>query len=174
MRLTILNVMVAIAVSAIGFELARAYFDAVASVFKPRPLSLQFFTLIPCLAVWSIALLLPVRPQRPGRSALKPGYAACLAGVFGVVAGLGMGLARVNAITPWKFWMVVPSDRFLFNAVLYTALPAGAAVGAVWTLLLLAGKWRCERDWREILGVAIGALWLVMPLVFGLMQIEKL
>lgn len=155
-RFTLLRAMTSIAVTAVGFALAMAYFRSVDNSYRPRPLSLQLLAVMPCLSLWSITLiLLSSRPPRLRRLALKPGFAACLATAFGTVVGLLVAALQLKAARPWSSWPIHGSQGVLL-AVSNTPLPMGTAVGAVWMLLFLAGKWKLEREPTEILGFILG------------------
>ncbi len=57
----------------------------------------------------------------------------------------------------WSFWQLT----FLG----YSGHDAGQAVIVAWALLAASGRWRREPGWLDGVGIAIGALWIIQPIV---------
>jgi hypothetical protein len=97
--------------------------------------------------------------------------AACLAAVFGwfwtvfpLLLAMNVGyLARSRRnITPDEW-----AQRYLSDEVF---MYVGLAVGATWLVQYASGRWRKPADWIDRMGVALGALWIVIGLVWTLRE----
>jgi hypothetical protein len=166
---TLLDAMVFVAATAVGLAVIRTC-SPVYYTWQYTPIppptwvnwsSVVFshwsFYLSPLPAAWALAvLILRLRAPRPTlhRVFRQPGLVASCAVVLCVLAGVAHYLADLHrpSYHEWPFE--------------YTTYSAGCAVGAVWLVLWLGGRWRAERSWIDRLGRGLGAYWISMvPLV---------
>jgi hypothetical protein len=152
-RLTILDVMILVAGSALGFALARTLVSDSTSLrillSRPAP----FFLLGLTLAYLPIRLKQPRPPLR--RLIVQPGMAACLAVSIVVV---------IDAISWGIFWARLKSGDATNMVARFWRLShehPGPAVLAVWLGLILSRRWRPEPGWIDRFGRLIGVLWLL-------------
>jgi hypothetical protein len=135
--------------------------------------------LLPCLATWTMALLLlrftPPRP-RLRRLVLQPGTAACAAAALGLItSAVDFGLS-----TLW-WWLLrnerMPIERVAYHSIdyLFQAAPRIAvAIGAVWIILAASRRLHAERGWIDRLGRLLGALWVAMAICRGWAELVQL
>lgn len=120
---------------------------------------------------WTLALpILRLRRPRPRwrRLALQPGLTACLAAIFGMALGVVvMGLTvltrqfmTVTLRRGWSDWLRL----YLLDEIIGYA---GLAVASAWSLQALSGRWRPTPDAIDRLGRAVGVLWIVAGVTWG-------
>jgi hypothetical protein len=128
--------------------------------------------LVPVVAPWTLLLIvLRLRSPRPRWRRIwgQPGMAACLAAVFGWCwSGLALILAldagyvarptRNNSLEAW-------AEKYLADEVF---MYVGLAVAAAWMVQYASGRWRRSADWVDLLGRIVGALWILVGLVWTL------
>lgn len=133
--------------------------------------------LIALAGAWTgLLLLLRTLPPRPSwrRALRQPGTAACLAALMamlwvGIAAGLTRGLVA--------FFPAWPFDGLLFTQQLFVGhvFPlVGIAVASTWCQLLLSRRWPRPVDWIDRAGRVVGALWIVIGLVWTFRSYEGL
>jgi hypothetical protein len=166
--ITVFNAMTMVAVTAVGLVISRAYIEDVDSNFRPRPLGLALLAIIPCLTLWSLAVLvLSFRPLRSRRLTIGPGLTTCIAAVVGAAISTLNAFILLHASPPWKHWRY-PGDRLLFHAVLGAPSLVATAVLATWLSLWLGGRWERETDWRGRIGLLLGLCWLLAYVIWEL------
>jgi hypothetical protein len=189
-RFHVLDGMVLIAATAVGFAIARAYaLEVLNNNLAPYPvvprilLTIWSFILatLPVPVMWSIAVfLLHLRRPRPRLRLLadRPGFVACGA-VTLVVAIRLIGFVTLLARTIGNRYYTVSLDVFdafsvtvsypgpvnsaiVQNSAYFTVSAFGisAAVAAAWLLLAVGGHWRSEDHWLDRLGRVLGAYWI--------------
>ncbi len=131
--------------------------------------------MLPVVFPWTLLLIaLRMRPPRPSwrRVWRQPGMAGCLAALFGCLWSVGVLMALIASMElgilprPSKTITAdVWAQKFLSEEVF---MYAGLAVAAVWLLMCVTGRWRKSYDWIDFLGRIIGALWIVIGLVWTL------
>ena len=156
-RISILDVMILVAGSAVGLALARTLGGdpATITILLSRPGS--FFLLAQTFAY------LPIRLRRP-RPTLRrligqPGLAACLAVAI---------VAAIDAASWGIFWSKLNPEDARAMVARYWRLShehPGPAVAATWLGLVLSRRWRPEPGWIDRVGRLIGALWLLTLLL---------
>jgi hypothetical protein len=128
--------------------------------------------LLPPFGSWTLAVpLIRLRPPRSSRTRWhrQAGVTACVAAITGMalpaaVAGCAFLLRWwVEGTTrlPPNYWLRTP----LFDDIVACA---GASVAAVWITQAVTGLWRPSVDWVDRLGRALGGLWIVAGLIFGM------
>ena len=126
--------------------------------------------LVPLVAPWTLLLIaLRMRPPRPSwrRIWRQPGMAACLAALFGwlwsviaLLLAMNVGyVARSSRIITPDVW----GQKYLSDEVF---MYVGLAVAATWLVQYLNGRWRRPADWIDLMGRALGLLWIVIGLVW--------
>src|SRR5579883_1314063 len=179
--LTVLDIMILVGASAIGFGLTVSYwrYDSAGQNWGV-PVDEPFWSLdryflgstivLSTLVVAHLVLRLR-KPRRPFRRiALRPDMAPLYAIVSDAIVIAPCHIARVRFL----LWMrpdidVVPPpwiDAYTYGAVADVA----PFIMFVWFVLVAAGRWRV-RGWVEWLGVALGSAWIAHYL---LMQIIEL
>ena len=191
-RFTLLDAMVLIAATAVGFSLARTYSLAVLNnelrpyPFIPRVLLtvwVYILAAIPVTAMWSIAVfgLCLRRPRRPLRQlARQPGFVANGAVTLVSLVRLGGFLTLMARTIGNRFYTLSlgVSDAFsvtvsypgpvntatVYNSAYFasTAFGISTAVAAVWLLLAVSRRWRSQPDWLDRLGRALGVYWVAV------------
>jgi hypothetical protein len=155
-RISILDVMILVAASAVGLALARTIVSDATSVMLLLERPFAFFLLALTLAYIPIRL----RGPRPSlhRLVCQPGMAACCA-VAIVVA--------IDATSWGIFWAKLkPEDATNMVARFWrlTKEHPGPAVAATWLGLILSRRWRPEPGWIDRVGRLIGVLWIAIML----------
>lgn len=165
-RFTVLDMMILIGFTAIGFALARVsrlgvvtlWDTGVEGYLRVLTGSVALFATMPTLAIIPLRLRRP-RPSR-ARLMCQPGMvAACAAAV-----ALAVGIVS---------WSLIPSHLRLSiqNPVADFWLGQGEQVGfsvaASWLGLVLIRRWRAEPSWIDRLGRAIGGFWLAVFFALG-------
>jgi hypothetical protein len=165
-KLSVADVMILVAATAVGLALTRAYFG---EYFQARPIrehqwlrwaivagSLQSIYYLPILASWSVALVvLRLRPPRPRlrRLAWRPGWVATCAAATALT--IGWLMVTIQHYTGHRGWHLVESSVH----------PVGVAVTAAWVNLAACGRWRPEAEWIDRLGRVVGVCWIVITLL---------
>ena len=184
-RISLLDVMILVAVTAVGLALLRfrisfADLPAFFATLTTRPpggrsvggtllLASGLLELaIPCVLPWTLGLiairLIPPRP-RLRRLVLQPGFIAC-------VAFLGVGLlAYLIAVATLGIRGKLNPPRagtlvgYHGGATLLGVQQGGWAVAVAWLILALSGHWRPEPSWLDRLGRTFGCFWLAAALL---------
>jgi hypothetical protein len=189
-RCTLLDAMILIAATAIGFGLARAYSLVVLNnELTPYPLVPKVFLTVwvhilaalPVVAMWSIGVFVLNwrRPRRPLRQlARQPGFVASGAVTLVSLVRLGGFLTLMARTFRNRFYTLNlgVSDAFsvtlsypgpvnsatVYNSAYFASSAFGisVAVAAVWLLLAVSGRWRSEPDWLDRVGRCLGAYWV--------------
>jgi len=157
-----LDAMIVMAAIAVGLALARVAFSGCYPR-RPIPAGFQRFYAIecghaaafPCVASLTIAFpLLRVRRPRPplARVMRQPGIIACCTSVVQLGAG---GVAVASSV----------GGTSLSNFTFVLSPIIGLSVAGAWAVLWLNGWWRPEPGWVDAMGRALGACWIIMPLV---------
>lgn len=168
---TILDVMVLIAASALGFGLIR-YEAGIGSMTHMRYwwhwtdyLGAAIVPLTTGLAVIGLLRCWQSTPRiTPG-----PGVMCCVA-----VTSLWVTNILCNVRTLWKLIRATTGtqgeelflnlyERSLLNEVIVPEQPAGLVL-ATSIVLILVGRWTFRRDWAEVLGLIIAAIWVIIGL----------
>jgi hypothetical protein len=130
--------------------------------------------LTPLVAPWTILLLvLRMRPPRPRCRQIwrQPGMAACLAVLVGWFWTVFPLLLALNvAYVARSRRSITPDDwaqKYLADELF---IYVGLAVGATWLVQYASGRWRKPADWIDRMGVVVGALWIVIGLVWTLRE----
>lgn len=126
--------------------------------------------MVPVVAPWTLVLiLLRMRPPRPiwPRIWRQPGMAACLAAIFAWLWTVVALLLTMNAGYVAKSQRsITPEDwahQYLGEEVF---MYIGLAVAATWLVQYLSGRWRRPADWIDVMGRAVGVVWIVIGLVW--------
>jgi hypothetical protein len=130
--------------------------------------------LIPVVAPWTfLVILLRMRSPRPSGRRIwrQPGMAACLAAIFGwfwsvlaLLLAMNVGyVARSKRVLTLDDW----AQKYLADEVF---MYVGLAVAATWLVQYQSGRWRRSADWIDLLGRALGVLWIVIGLVWTLRE----
>jgi hypothetical protein len=188
-RASLGDVMLLVALTGVGLATCRYAIDAWpgagASVFRPLApfehgvtsvavvVSAADFMAITLTMIGGWTLVLPLirlKSQRIGLRRLlrQPGFTACLAAVFGMLAGwvhlgLSMGMSRLvdgRLRGPLFFWV----RHYVLDDML---VEAGVWVAAVWTYQALSGRWRAQPDWVDRVGRVLGVVWIVAGMVWA-------
>lgn len=130
--------------------------------------------LLPVIIPWTFLLiLLRMRSPRPSwrRIWRQPGMAACLIAVFAWLWTAVALLLAMNAEHVARARRVItPADwaqKYLSDEVF---MYVGLAVAAVWIAQFMSGRWRRSADWIDTMGRVVGALWIVIGLVWTLRE----
>jgi hypothetical protein len=130
--------------------------------------------MLPVVFPWTFLLIgLRMRAPRPSwrRIWRQPGMAGCMAALLGccwslVALFLAMNVDRVahtrKTITP-DAWM----QKYLSDEVF---MYAGLAVAAVWLAQYFGGRWRKPADWIDVMGLFVGAAWILIGLIWTLRE----
>lgn len=116
------------------------------------------YVLIP----WTVAVfIMRLRHPRPRlrRLILRPGTAACCA----VTVWLGFKTLLLMLM------IGVPQQRHLVMAYMGDGVAiaswAAPAVAGAWLVLILSGRWRPNRGWLDLIGMALGVGWLALEVL---------
>jgi hypothetical protein len=128
--------------------------------------------LIPVVAPWTVLLiLLRLRPPRPSWKRIwrQPGMAACLAAIVGWLwSALAVLLAFDIVYVTRPFRTYHPPfewvQTWLSDEVF---MYVGLAVAAAWTVIVASGRWTRPVDWIDWLGRIVGAIWIVIGVVWA-------
>jgi hypothetical protein len=168
-RFTLLDAMILIGATAVGFAGARAGVWCVSSFYaflNPDPRWLRFHTgemyASAFLTVFSFALLAVACRGRLGnlrRSLQQPGTAACAVSAFTVLSlllakALWASANRALALHP-AWWADIGS----------WGPHVGGAIAAAWLVLAGCGLWRRTSDWVEWAGRGVGAGWIAFGII---------
>lgn len=157
---TVLDLMILVAATAVGLGLDRS-FPVLGRHGIPAPWAAE----LPCLAAWTVAALaLRLRRPRPAFRLLmrQPGAVAslvvvllvALVGAFGAVAvGVKWGLNSYGVQTGGN----IPISLL----ILFGLLVAVSGVVGAWLGLAFSSRRRTEPGWIDLLGRALGTLWVV-------------
>jgi hypothetical protein len=168
-RMNLSDAMILVAVTGAALGIARGCLLYI--MLKPLPSYAARLTVVFVALALTISLI-PLRfrqprPRRPGR---HPGTVACCA----VAMALMFILVReaISWLHPVPSTYGLPPHyravNFIFNLDrldLYSLAVAGA-----WLALALSGRWRPEPDWLDRAGRVLGLLWIVSPLLLGLVM----
>jgi hypothetical protein len=186
--LTLIDVMILIAATAIGLAGLRASVGDFAELSQQLHESLSAFSnppngwsswswgicsfyglaatvLVPFCWSWTLALLaIHLRRPRPRRRRLasRPGAMACFAAGLTLVPALigPLCLCLVSGSFSWADFQSTEWQKGL--GVFYIFLPAmtGFTVAGAWTCLILGRRWRAEPSWIDRAGRVLGVYWI--------------
>jgi hypothetical protein len=177
-RLTILDVMVMVAGTAVGFAGSRTLL----SLQRMPSASLGVSALVgsPWVVVVPTLALVPIRLRRPrpDRDHLwrQPGWVAC----FAVALTLAIGV--IQQFLSFVFFFIRRPGA-VRGALLWSSfrelslrLPQQAvfAVAAAWAVLALGGRWSPEKSWIDRLGRLSGLYWIAVPFMSWLVGIMSI
>jgi hypothetical protein len=190
-RLTLLDVMILIAATAIGARSLHVIWNLLNVSHLASPLDTwpilgvlvraphAIGAAVPLVAAWTVALpVLWIRHPRPPfhRLVLQPGMAACTAATLalGISALYRMAEVAAHAVSlgqPVSFgdqgiWALICMD------LIQRPSGVGIAVAAVWSWLILGRRWRPQPTWIDRLGRGLGVYWLMM--IFWILLLESL
>jgi hypothetical protein len=152
--LTLLDVMILVAATGVGFHFCRASMDRQLVETKSwTTINLASFV----AASWTISVLaIRLVPPRPGfrRLMRQPGTVACLI-VAIVIAVKALYCGVIGAVAP-------PIKPNWFETLALQSGSFGAAVCVAWLMLLLSGRRLPEPSWIDRLGRALGAYWIIL------------
>jgi hypothetical protein len=166
-QFTLLDAAVLVAATALGMGGYRFFGPSSRQLHLP-------IRLAPCLASWTVALLLlHLRTPRcrVRRLVRKPGFSGCVASLTNVAivaivisidyAAL-MASIRKNGGAGWI--------NYYFRSFFLSCFFTGPLVLSSWFILLLSGHWRLREDWLEWSSRIVGFLWMIDFIVFYWMQ----
>jgi hypothetical protein len=158
---SILDAMILIAASAIGFFVLRAW---VGPALEIRNLAhftviMEFLSVLGfCWTVGVMAILL----RRPASSRRWRLHQAGLLGCLGVVIA-----SCLNGLYHWAGgYRFRPQGFYDLALNLSPAYVAAAGVAVAWSTLALGGRWRRSRSWYERLGRVMGWYWLALYVIW--------
>jgi hypothetical protein len=161
--MTVGDTMILVAVTAAGFATARACLPVMRG--STPAFGMRISATFVALALTIGLIPLRLRPPRPRRLGRNPGMVACCAVVLAMAFILAeQAISWLNPATGAA--LVVPHYRtinLVFNLMrldLYSPAVAGG-----WLALAMSGRWRPEPDWLDRAGCALGACWIVAPLI---------
>ena len=178
-RFTLLDAMVLIAATGIGFVPIRLFlwenwhFPEEWSVPEVWRSGLEInVSLVPLALSLSLALWLLALKHSRGRlrrAFRRPGMAACtITLAYTILSSIGY----VVFLQFSRAW-----DRGVFNdpnsAMLWIRIGmqpiflVGGAIASVWIVMWLGRTWRAERSWIDRAGRALGFYWIVLSVLFG-------
>jgi hypothetical protein len=129
----------------------------------------------PFLLAWTLTVLvLRSRRPRPPRRLLmrQPGLVACCAATLGTMVcfwpslvGVLAGVPLIDSVTrgPSRFWQESATGDGAAEAI-------GLAVATAWLTLVLTRGWHPEPTWVDRLGRILGACWILLLLVSGMLR----
>jgi hypothetical protein len=169
-RLSISDILIAIAAVALGMLILRAYLPGHANRLRylftgsgdPTGLSRCHewaYGPVSCLVVPLMAAVIVMRLRRPrprrGRLVDQPGLVACVA----VIASLIPGLIWIATICHRPGFQRAGG----FQQVWYIAIRwADSAVLGSWLALAMSRRWRPEQSWIDRTGRALGLYWILL------------
>lgn len=169
-RITLFDMMVLIAATAVGFALARAemtYFrwGARGGSAMPHVWLTDCVRVASCVPMTLMFALFTLRFRGPRPAfrniAQQPGMAACCAAIMSVAFGVLLAIPRAAASARSGEELSIET----FAIIVVNILGLGYSVAAAWLTLLLAVGWRPERSWQDRLGRALGAYWIAALIV---------
>lgn len=179
-RFTMLDGMILIAASAVGFWLTRWMAPGMNWEQLPGQIwgllqnpprtgwSLRYLLgviaelsalAIPSLLAWTLALpILRFRGPRPPwrRVWRQPGLVACAWIVLTLLGEAALGAAIVLASKSRAILRGMDAEVL----IIFGLVMCGLAVVVAWTTLILSRGWRCERSWIDRLGRVLGLAWI--------------
>jgi hypothetical protein len=163
-RFTLLDAMILIGATAVGFAGARVALLSLGSFYaflNPDPFWFRFYAgamySSAFLTVFSFALLAVAcrgRLANLRRSLQQPGTAACAVSAFAVLSLL---LAKVFWASAHRTLAFQPASWADFGS---WGAHVGGSVAAGWLVLAGCGQWRRASDWIEWAGRGVGAAWI--------------
>lgn len=143
----------------------REYFPALGPLFFAAYSDLVVEFLVPWLASLTLAFLaIRLRKPRPRfrRLMQQPGTVACVAAAFVMAIGVAsasaaIGVVGLNASENLEDFCLPVLSR-IFNM-------ASIAVVAVWSFIALAGRWKPEAGWIDLMGRVVGATWILIFII---------
>ena len=173
-RLSLLDAMILIGATAVGFACARPAVSAVHSFYaflNPDPRWLWFQTgatySVVFLTIWSLTLLALATRGKPGelRRALQlPGTAACAISMFALLCVL---LTKM-------LWAILHKS-IAFHPASWADVASwgpqmGIAVAAAWLVLAACGRCQRPSDWLQWVGSGVGIGWVVLGVVDAVLR----
>lgn len=189
-RFTLFDAMVLVAASAVAFVIVRPLFVGPLQPYSGWTRYVAFA--IGGLVTWTpTALALRLRRPRPAlrRLSRQPGFAAGVAATAVLMLGLltvgllalvrvarqGMAARMGRGGGPLPGVMGrTPDPSWWLGVVLHFGVLVGPAVIGAWLLLAVSGRRRPTRDWLDLLGRALGTLWIVVFVVNAAMRLSYL
>jgi len=183
-RLTMADLMILVAATAIGIALTRS---VVAAIYTEADRADSYLSVGWYKIYWrtvsgtglSVAtvtiLVLRLRSPRPSlrRLARQPGAMACAAATLNMVIGLfAAGVFAVLVSVPRLpvggfFWTILRLHSFP-----YFIPYSGQAVAGAWLVLIVGRTWRAEPSWIDRAGRLLGACWLVLYFIESYLEID--
>lgn len=129
----------------------------------------------PFLLAWTLAVLVlrSRRPRPPRRHLMRqPGLVACCAATLGTalrfwpsLVGIVAGVPLIDSPSrlPSSFWYEFATGDGAAEAI-------GLAVATAWITLVLTRGWHPEPTWVDRLGRILGACWILLFLVSGMLR----
>jgi hypothetical protein len=168
-RFTLLDGMVLIAATALGFGAARTVWYSLTAWWNPWTTICEAITAVGLPLTFGVFGLFWRGPRPETRElALRPGFAACLA--------VGVPVAwRTFEVACWLIsdaflhgdhgpidWSLPGVLTYWLNSILSEASQHGTYVATVWFVLILGGHWKADRSWVDYAGRALGMFWIVL------------
>ena len=175
----ILDAVVLVAATAVGIAGGRAFSEPVIprgkSPFDPGPTTWRdllagrikeacYYSTFVLFALGVAFLLLRLRKPRPRLRWLwrSPGAAACLTVSVVVLVNV------LRSGTVWLISIVRDWDDLSFNWILDVQTlanqQAGAAILAIWLVLIVSRAMKITRDWLEVFGLLVASGWILLLL----------
>jgi len=168
-KFTLLDAMILIGATAVGFACARTVESCVNAFYiflNPNILWLRFHVGTCAagvfLAIWSVTLLaLDTRWRFAGirHSLQQPGTTACATSSLIVLSILSAKALWAAAHRSRAFHLTSWADTGQWGP------QVGGAIVAAWLVLAACERWRAAPDWIERAGRAIGIGWIVLGIV---------
>jgi hypothetical protein len=168
-RFRLLDAMILVGATAVGFACARLGVTAVHSFYgflNPDPRWLWYQTgatySVAFLTIWSFTLLALATRGKPGelRGALRfPGTAACAISMFALICVL---LTKVIWALSHKSIAFHPAS---WADVGSWGPRMGMAVAAAWLVLAACGRCQRPSDWLQWMGSGVGVGWIALGVV---------
>jgi hypothetical protein len=170
-RLTMLDILVLVAATAVGLASARLYPAGQDLRDSTHPLNdriiysiyLASNVTVPFLLAWSVAdLILCFRgPRLPlRRLARQPGAIAAFVATAVGVFHLAMDIASVASHPRYAMPFVARVKMMICNVPMVIA----PGVFGAWMTLALCGLWRADRSWLDRFGRVLGLAWIGLSL----------
>ena len=168
-RFTLLDALILIAATAVGFACARLATNWAHSYYaflNPNVGWLRFqigagYSVI-LLTAWSFTLLALATRARPSslpQSLQVPGTAACAMSMVALISAL---LAKALWASTHRSVALHPAN---WADVGSWGPHAGMAVAAAWLVLAACGRWQRTADWIERAGRGVGIGWITLGIV---------
>jgi hypothetical protein len=173
--LTILDVMVAVAMTAIGFTLTRPLIPFLSRHSGFAAFSFNRFVYraefwIPILAAWTIGTTIcrvVCRRSTSLKLGNEPGAAACCVASMMILFWTAV-FVRAVAVSGYPPDLAWKAGARTFNSwIHWVSCYCGPAVAAGWFVVLFSGNRRFDRSWIEYAGRLLGIAWITLSLICG-------